>query len=290
MFDFFRFRTIKKNILISILLSLPGLSSFQASAQSFPITADDEVSLYASTKQVNQFFSRFNNEESIDGIKYYDKDSLYRSSKTRSRFLNIVFDNANQNITDDLKQEFIKTVTNPAQPSFLNFHGGNWIAQVTAVFIWEGKEVDATLFLKLQEEKIGSKWVISKIKFKPFDENFVKDTNDTKHFLHPLSHELEFMNLYKVFHDDKNVLQDYTERNYEPDFLTLFFYEIKKGNLKFKTVHEVKFHFFQIEGWYFELSEFNRIGNNTGWLISDLIKISPKEKKLLLKNIYHKYD
>jgi hypothetical protein len=46
----------------------------------------------------------------------------------------------------------------------------------------------------------------------------------------------------------------------------------------------VKFHFFQIEGWYFELADFNRAGYNTGWLISDLVKLnSPADKEVLKK-------
>jgi hypothetical protein len=49
----------------------------------------------------------------------------------------------------------------------------------------------------------------------------------------------------------------------------------------------VKFHFFQVDGWYFELSEFNRQGYNKGWLISTLMKITDKDKDVLMKFIYH---
>ena len=53
-------------------------------------------------------------------------------------------------------------------------------------------------------------------------------------------------------------------------------------------VQEVKFHFFQIDGWYFELSQFNRPGDNTGWLISNLVKIkNESEKNLLRKYVYY---
>ena len=86
-----------------------------------------------------------------------------------------------------------------------------------------------------------------------------------------MSHELDFMNLKKIF-DDPDITVAYTNKDFQPDYLSLILYEIKKSNLKFNTVSQVKFHFFQLENWYFELSEFNRTGNNTGWLISNLIK------------------
>jgi len=65
--------------------------------------------------------------------------------------------------------------------------------------------------------------------------------------------------------------------------LSLLIYEIKLGNLKFERSGLLKFHFFQIDGWYFEISYFNRPGYNSGWLISKLYKINQKEKEELIK-------
>jgi hypothetical protein len=79
----------------------------------------------------------------------------------------------------------------------------------------------------------------------------------------------------------------YASREYHPDFLTLFIYEIKSGNLTFKNVKNTKFHFFQVPGWYFELVNFNRKTYNSGWLIANLLKITKPEKELMLKFIYH---
>ena len=76
-----------------------------------------------------------------------------------------------------------------------------------------------------------------------------------------MSHELDFMNLRKAFADQDSVEQ-YIAKGFKPDFLTLFLYEIRRGKLKFQHVRDLKFHFFQIENWYFELSYFNRKGHN----------------------------
>ncbi|NJO92403.1 MAG: hypothetical protein HC831_28115 [Chloroflexia bacterium] len=55
----------------------------------------------------------------------------------------------------------------------------------------------------------------------------------------------------------------------------------------FQSVEDVKFHVFQINNWYFEMQYFNRKGDNTGWLISNLIKIPEKDKASLIKSISH---
>ena len=81
------------------------------------------------------------------------------------------------------------------------------------------------------------------------------------------------MNLRKAFIHSDSIAQ-YSSKKFKPDQLSVFLYAVKKGDLKFKSVQNVKFHFFQIDGWYFELAQFNRSGYNTGWLISNLVKIN----------------
>lgn len=274
---------MRKALLIGsfLLMIAPDLP-----AQSIGRYLGDEAILMAQTKQVNQFFRRFNCEESPDGKRYYPGDSLYRNPDLRNRYISILFDNENAGITDLIKQDFIRTVNSGKNSIYLDFHGGDWFAEVTTKFIYRGTEMPLTLFLRLQEEEVGSKWVITNVYFEPFSTLFFNSEKDELKFLHPMSHEIDFMNLIHVF-KDKNEIELYTSREYHPDFLTLFIYEVKNGNLAFKTVLQVKFHFFQIPGWYFELIDFNRRSENSGWLIANLLKINTEEKDLMLKFIYH---
>jgi hypothetical protein len=197
----------------------------------------------------------------------------------------MLFDRQNTSISAAQKNEFISSVTDDSLGQFLDFHGGSWFSEVETTFSHKGKDVTITLFLKIQKEPIGSKWVISQAFFEEFSKHFVADTTEMR-FLHPMSHELEFMNLNKVFRVNAE-LELYTERGYKPDYVTLLFYEMKLGNLSFKQVNTVKFHFFQLDGWYFEVSRFNRQGGNRGWLISNLAKVSEEEKKTLMSFIYY---
>ncbi len=275
---------------ILFLMSIFCLACCSLRAQGVGEYLGDESVLYAETKQVNQFFRRFNGEEDTEGNRYYKGDAQYRDVQLRRKYLEMLFDNQNKGLSSSLKNEFIQQVTSKSRPDYLNFHGGEWFAEVTGTFVYRGKEEKATLFLKLQEEKVGSKWIFTKAYFKPFASLFQSDTTTQGNFLHPLSHELDFMNLRRVFQDNKDKVDLYTARGYHPDYLSIFLYEIKNSSLKFKTINNVKFHFFQLDGWYFQLSRFNRPGYNRGWLISDLTKATPQEKKLLIKYIYYEND
>lgn len=251
---------------------------------------DDERMFYAHTKQVNQFFRRFNGEEGVYGKKLSIQDTLYRNNFYRKSFLEHLFDERSYLIDDVHKFQFIEEVTNLESPAYLDFHAGNWVAEVKARFIYNNQERDVSLFLILQEEEVGSKWVISRILFDPYSDffrDFDSIPENQQKFLHPLSHELDFMNLIKVFRSDA-LIEQFAERNYYPDHLSIFIYEFRKGLIKFKTIEQVKFHFFQIDGWYFELSKFNRKSLNSGWLISNLLKITEADQKVLKSLIYQK--
>jgi hypothetical protein len=198
-----------------------------------------------------------------------------------------LFDDSNTGISSNLKIEFVKDVLAKGDASILQFHSTSWFSEVHTTFSMSGKDQPITLYLELEKDHLGYKWVINKVYAGMLVPYFVRDTTKVGRFLHPLSHELDFMNLRKSFNEGDSISQ-FTVKRFRPDHLSVFLYEIKKGNLKYKTVNEVKFHFFQIDGWYFEISEFNRPGYNTGWLISNLVKLNSKaDKDLLQKYVYN---
>jgi len=269
--------------LISLFLII-FISSFQLKAQNY--NTDDVTELYASTKQVNQFIRRFNGEEDLRGKRLYPKDKKYRSVKLRKKYLYGLFDNQNYSISNSLKNEFIADVTDPKHPDYYNFYGKRWFAEVNAKFLYRGKEENVILYFRLEKETGGYKWSMINAYFHGFDKLFYQKPSPEYKFIHPMSHELEFMNLRKAFRYNKQ-MEYYTEKSFSPDYLTLFLYELKKGEFKFQTVTDVKFHVFQINNWYFEMKNFNRKGENSGWLISNLVKIPEKEKNSLIKLINH---
>lgn len=262
------------------------LSTFSLHAQVVE-SMEDESRLYAQSKQVNQFFRRFNGEEDEKGNRYYANDKQYRNVKLRKKYLSVLFDDNNKGVSEALKIEFAKYVLDKSEAAVLDFHGSNWFSEVHTTFTMNGKDQSVTLYMELEKDHFGYKWVIQKVYADMFKPYFARDTTKVGRFLHPLSHELDFMNLRKAL-DTKDSLSQYTMKRFVPDHLSVFLYEIKKGNLKFKNVDQMKFHFFQLDGWYFELAEFNRPGYNTGWLISNLVKLNkPSDKEALRKFLYY---
>lgn len=243
----------------------------------------DERALYTMTKQMSQFISRFNYEEDQFGKKLNPSSPDYRDRQKRKTVLPLLFDMENQRTNGSLRDFFIADLTEK-DSNYFEFLGGKWYSEVSATFKWKGESVDISMIFAIEQENLGSKWVLTNIYFPEFNKLFPKGdiAEQQKHFLHPMSHELDFMNIHKVFKTPECV-EYYASESYSTDYLTLFFYEIKNGNLVFEKVNNEKFHVFQIDNWYFEVSWFNRNGYNTGWLISNLIFLKDNEKEELLK-------
>ena len=271
---------IARNI---ILLALTFAIVWPVAGQTIGDFKMDETELYAMTKQMGQFMRRFNYEEDQFGERLNPKDPRYRSNEMRRQSLPILFDQEKYGTQTELQKYFIEDVTK-GDSTYMTFLGGRWYSEVSATFRYKGNDVNIMLFLAVEKEGLGSKWVLTNVYFSEFNKLFPSGemAEKEKYFLHPMSHELDFMNIYKAF-QNSDVIEYYASKEYQPDYLTLFFYEIKQGNLVFKHVDSVKFHVLQIKDWYFEVSWFNRSGLNSGWLMSNVIYMPEKEKTNLIK-------
>ncbi|MEM9934649.1 MAG: hypothetical protein AAF824_13575 [Bacteroidota bacterium] len=282
-------------VYVLFLALLPGLNAQQY--EDYLYEGDASV-FYAETKQINQFFRRFNCEEAPNGERYFSTHPMYRNREMRQKYISELFDLVNPSLEDSLKQSFIQHVTRKRTPLFLDFHAGEWFAELSTTFRYKGREEEAIFFLRLREETIGSKWVFSHVYFRPYyKRSSLPDTSrlylpsgvrDPMGFMHPMSHELAFMNVRKVFNDRENISQ-YMDPDEGTTMMKLFLYEVYKSKLRFKTVKKVKFHFFQIDNWYFELAQFRRSGYNRGWLISQLSEL-PEDKKSMLKRFIYRRE
>ncbi len=276
---------IKSFVLVYLLLlAFAGFSQigdFSANNDSDALEA-----FYAETKQVNQFIRRFNAEENNQGVKLSSQDAQYHSNTLRHQYIPMLFDQQNTEISELLKRAFVNDVTLADAPKYLDFHGGDWFGEATVRFKRGNKTVYITLLMKLVDENLGSKWVIDDVRYNPYEGLYASDEKSASRFLHPLSHELDFMNLDKVFRDKQHT-GDYFKKDFQACKLSMFLYELLNGSLEFEYVTDVKFHFFQLEGWYFEISELNRTGLNRGWLITNLIKLENGQKESLTNYLYN---
>jgi len=237
--------------------------------------------MYAETKQVSQFFRRFNGEEDRKGKIIYENSKDYRSEKMRHIYFPYLFDQAKFN-SGSIEQEFESEVIKKHE--FLNFRSQNWMAQVECEFLYNNVPTKVQLFFKVEEENGGTKWVLSDIWFDKYQQQTeIKEVPEVK-FIHPKSHELDFMNLNKIFEPENNPLQ-YTQKGYKPDFLSIFIYEYNQGLWKFQQVNRTWFHVWQIPAWYFTIEYKNRSDLNSGWLLTNLLDVSKINKNELEKYI-----
>lgn len=281
---------MKTKCTILMVLALMGVSGAMAQGISY---LDGNEFILAETKQVNQFFRRFNGEEDYDGKRFSATDERYQHADLRRMYISNLFDNMDRGMVDSLKGSFIHAVTRESNPLFLNHKGNDWYAQLDAIISYENKKLPCTLFLKMERENKGTKWVLANVYFEPFITLFKGSdffatggtTSGTNPYLHPKSHEINFINLKKAF-SRLDEIEKYAANEYNPDFLTLFIYELKRGNAEFLEVKNLKFHFFQVGNWYFEVSKKTRKSMNSGWLISDLMRVAEKDKEILRKYIF----
>ena len=231
----------------------------------------------ARTKQFNEFADRFNLTKDFNGNPV---DSAFRAKMTREKMISLLFDlkdprsqPSNNNYSEEYiksKTEFIKTVVQ--KDLLINKSSPNIITEAITRVIFKGKSQTVRIFLN--QEIVGEgmvKWVLLSAKGDIFD-NFNKDTSMVR-FIPPGSNETNFINLKRAL-EDTGHLQDYASHDFKPDFLTLFFYCIETGQIKYEYVQEIFYHIIDIPGWYLKVQEFNRNELNSGWLISDIRKNS----------------
>ena len=176
----------RKNMgfLLSALCFLLICAGFSSASAQVVGDMEDESRLYAESKQVNQFFRRFNGEEDEKGNRYYAGDKQYHSEKLRKQYLRILFDESNSDIGAALKTEFVKDILDKSEKSILNFHGGNWFSELHTTFSFNGRNYPVILFMELEKHRLGTRWVIQKVHADMFEPYFAKDTVKTGRFLY----------------------------------------------------------------------------------------------------------
>lgn len=227
----------------------------------------------ARVKQFNEFVDRFNLVTDFNGNP---ADSVFRTKMPRDRMITILFDlkdprilTKNTGYSEDFvrkKTDFLKEVTQ--KNLFLDKYSPGVIAEAKSRVIINGSPQTISIFLN--QELIGRdriKWVILSVKGN-LPEIFRTDTTMIR-FIPPASNETDFINLRRAL-EDVNYLHYYAYNGFEPDNLTLFFYYINSGIIKYEYAQEVVYHIISLPGWYIKVKDFNRNELNSGWLITDV--------------------
>lgn len=258
----------------AVIIALEAYISLSGFAQVIvePVNSNEKIFL-ARTKQFNEFLDRFNYKTTFTGEAV---DSVFRAKIPRINMVNALFDLKDKR-TDpatkefsgdyiDLKNRFVLEVV--AKNLKIARYSDKIIAEARSRIVYRGAIKNISVFLS--QEVIGEnriKWVILDVKGEIF--NFLKNDTSFIRFIPPSSNETDFMNLKRAL-EDISYLQYYASSGYKPDNLTLFFYLVNTGVLKFEYVEEIIYHITDLPGWCIKIRDFNRNELNSGWLISDL--------------------
>jgi hypothetical protein len=259
-------------ILLGILINNPCYS------QTLVNQGNQNESIFlVRTKQFNEFIDRFNYKTNFNGDQ---PDSVFMSKIPRDKMINSLFDMKDPRIDRidksfsgnylDEKTEFVNEVVH--NNLLIHKYSDKIIAEAKSKVIYNG--IPRSIQIFLTQEIAGKdmvKWVIINVKGDLF--NFLQSDTVFVRFIPPSSNETDFINLKRAL-EDKDHLQYYSSKDYTPDYLTVFYYMLNSGLVKFEYVEEVIYHIIDLPGWCIKVKEFNRNEMNSGWLISDVIKNS----------------
>jgi len=266
----------KKMIRILLLVFLISFISNSLLSQVLTDTQKEREEIFvARIKQFNEFADRFNLKTDFNGNI---ADSVFRAKMPRERMIPLLFDLKDPRIQMSgkeyseaytrTKEEFVEEVTK--KNILLYKYSPGIIAEARSRVIYKGAPRQVRLFLGQEITGNNSvKWVILSAKGDIL--NIFKTDTSMVRFIPPSSNETDFINLKRAL-EDTDYLQYYASQDYKPDLLTLFFYYIKAGIIKYEYVEEVVYHIIDIPGWYIKVKEFNRNELNSGWLITDVMK------------------
>lgn len=271
---------------ISFLFLVSQLNNLCYSQSLVNSSKPNEEIFLVRTKQFTEFISRFNFKINFNGDPV---DSLFASKIPRDKMINSLFDLKDPridtsgkfysgNFTNE-KSEFITNVVN--KNMLIYRYSDKIIAEAKSRILFKGVPKEIRIFLS--QEIVGKdmvKWVINTVKGDLFD--FLKTDTAFIRFIPPSSNETDFMNLKRAL-EDTDYLQYYSSKDYNPDNLTLFYYLLNSGAIKFDYVKEIIYHIIDIPGWCVKVKEFNRNDKNSGWLITDLAKNSDDKISFLKK-------
>ena len=258
---------------MSRLLSLFLLFLFvmQLKAQILPdptLTSDFK----AEVKSFDEFKARFNGEENKPGIK---KDANQRRNNILGLF-DLKIDKKGLN-----REQFSKELNAFTDSVLINDVKFNitdkdlWV-ECRCRMKYKGKIAMITLVFQHEKNKKNMyRWTI--VGVRGMDKAKIIDT-DNYYSINPAEHEIHFMGLHDYLNANPTHVYGYRKENVKIDMLPVFFTMIRDGVLIFDVVEEEKIHYYGIPGYIIEISELNRKGQNSGWLITSFEKASKAEK------------
>jgi len=242
-------------------------------------------------KQIDEFFERFNDAPNSFVREVY-KSYKIKYNVDRKKLIKSLFNYEGKAWDQPMIDSFVKKALLTDMPSGNNWYGENWFAEATCKFQYNSQVIEIPVILKtLTDEKKCSKWVIVGIKTSQLKEPDNADVpinvrNRKIKFIDPSSHLVNFIELERDFNDKENLSDYFDNAFFGRDNSLSFYHAVMNNKIRFLYVKEIKYHFLNVENYFFTVEYFPRQSLNSGWLISELKHATAKDKltykKLLL--------
>ncbi len=252
-------------------------------------------------KTIDDFFDRFNFRENTSFRNYINKE-YPQLHYTRKNFVPLLFNQKGVTIAEEDKNKFVTQVIDSINPKFLSYSDTSWFAELSCSVTYLGKPKKMTLIMKVESEKnnmyswtiVSAKADFLKFKATKADSVLLKNRDSccvsakaksATYFLTPISHGIDFTNVDNVFLNKAHI-NDYIYKGPRTFELCKLISLAKQSKVKFGQIDDIAYYLFQVDGWIMKIDYFNRNDYNSGWLISQLIKVNNKEKdNYKLKNL-----
>ena len=267
--------------------------------------ASDLTENFAYTvKTIDEFIDRFNFIKGTEFEKYLFIN--YPEIKySREKIIYSIFNYKNKSFGENPDVgDFIKTILDTTDPVYINFSDSSWYALIECKVKYLSKNEILNLVLKVDHGKNNSyKWSIVSADAKflgshvtnndslsfALNNEYMRNriVDQSRYFLHPVSHALGFMNIDELFSSKKNAFQEYIYEGPGTIQLDNLIKMVKKSEIKFVQVNTISYHFLQIDGWIVIVDYFNRDEKNSGWLINTLMKATEEQKRIYIDRHLH---
>ena len=262
------------SVLILSVLSC-GFSCSQSIGQPMDMNELADENFAMKVKQIDEFMDRFSSVSSTP-VRQYMREHQGIDSISHTSMLLSLFNQEDTTWNRDLVRAFVSDVINDTYASSIDFYDRGWYAELKCSGLYKGQKQDFKLVLSLEvlPHGKGSKWVIEGVSAGFLE---LAESRDYRRSLNPASYGNNFIDLSEVLRDTLNV-RNYLNTQKQHSQLRLFLNELHEKNLHFIEVSSITYHFLQLDDWIFKVQDFNRNTPNSGWLISELLRVNDRQK------------
>lgn len=227
----------------------------------------------AKVKLVDEFFDRFNGKEITP---YINKDQDNCQKQNLLSLFNIgMFKSKKDPLYLKANSLIDKILDDSIQ---IGYTDSLWFAKAKCLAIYNGKKTELTVWLNVEKRTEDmSKWVIARAEGDILQINPPKTKHDM--MLLPNDHETNFISLHRMTKDTPKQSMRFARKDFVVDETSVFFTLVSLGLLKIEYVTDLQFEFYQVPGYKFAISYYEREKQNCGWLISSFEQISDKDKE-----------